>query len=52
MKFIRTIVLFDRWVLQAMKLGLEHLKADVEDAVVRNHSDKHSLFENSFQYRH
>jgi hypothetical protein len=25
---------FYRWILQAMKLGLEHLKADVEDAVV------------------
>jgi hypothetical protein len=29
-------ILFNRWILQAMKLGLEHLRADVEDAVVKN----------------
>jgi len=29
------IILFNRWILQAMKLGLEHLKADVEDAMVK-----------------
>jgi hypothetical protein len=36
-------VLLYRWILQAMKLGLEHLRADAEDAVVKISFDRYSF---------